>query len=176
MFDPTPKGTHATKASGTDTCTGTTSRIGSAWATTQASMRYQVILICLTFDVREVLQLVTEQPLWFWRTENGDPTLKSFDEIHASHAQKAYLEGRDLRRGMRGLERKWATRTMSFGAEAAELHLRTRGDQARMLRIAWDYTMHGGNQALFGIPGDHSCQQCGSEDSAEHWMGQCTAE
>ena len=121
------------------------------------------------------MMLITERPIWYWATMDGQPTLKNFDDIRAADAERTYLEGRDLRRSMVGLEPKLASRSMSFGAEAAELHLRTRGDQARMLRIAWDYTMHGGNKAKFRMPGDHSCKLCGREDSAEHWMSQCPA-
>ena len=127
----------------------------------------------LTFTAEEVMELVTALPIWYWANEKGGPTLKNFDDIREAHAQKTYLEGRDIRRAMEGREKKWATRSVVLGAEAAELPLRTRGDQARLVRIAWDYTMHGGTRARYGMAGDNSCQICGGEDSAEHWMAQC---
>ena len=130
----------------------------------------------LTFTMEEVMELITSRDVWYWAGEDGRPTLKSYDEIRGRHALEEYLLGRDVRRGMVGLERKWATRSVSFAAAAAELHLRSRGDQARLCRIAWDYTMHGGNKTKMELPGDHSCTLCGGVDSAEHWMAQCMSE
>ena len=54
----------------------------------------------LTFDVKEIMMLITERPIWYWATMDGQPTLKNFDDIRAADAERTYLEGRDLRRSI----------------------------------------------------------------------------
>ena len=130
----------------------------------------------LTYTMSDVMDLVTEQNVWYWSDLAGKPTLKSYDQLRNSHALEEYLTGRDIRRAMAGLEPKWATRSVRFAAAAADLHMRCRGDLACLCRIAWDQVLHGGNKTKFEMPGDHSCQLCGGIDSAEHWMAQCPGE
>ena len=64
-------------------------------------------------------------------------------------------------------------RSIRFATECAETQHKGKGDKARMHRIIWDHYMHGGNKLKMGI-GDGKCNLCQQQDSARHWIEDCT--
>ena len=83
----------------------------------------------------DVISLLTTAPIWYWATTDGQPTLRTYTEIRAEDGLERYLQGRDRKRADKGLSNKWATRSVEFAAEAADLDSRSVGDRARIVRI-----------------------------------------
>ena len=76
----------------------------------------------------------------------------------------------------RGELPKWTGRSYCHAAQCAGLKYRTPGDKARLVRILWDIVHHGGNQRKHDPTLEGLCNLCECQDSARHWMLECSAE
>ena len=129
----------------------------------------------LTYTVDDSLRVFTREECYYWADTNGTPTLQTFQEIVDAKNCINYVSTRDASRVERNDEPKWCGRTYQHAALCAELHHRSKGDRARLIRIMWDLYYHGGTQKKFDHNHDGLCNLCSLPDSAEHWIMDCRA-
>ena len=121
--------------------------VGDYEAADSIAESYKVIKL----EAKEVMDMLTTAPIWYWTTADGRPTLRTYEEIRREGSLKGYLRERDEAREERDLDSKWDRRSVKFAADVAHLECRNAGDRTRLVRINWDYYMHGVIVRKFGM-------------------------
>ena len=65
--------------------------VGDYEAADSIAQSYQVVQL----EAEEVMDMLTTAPIWFWATQDGRPTLRTYEEIKKENSLKEYLEERD---------------------------------------------------------------------------------
>ena len=123
--------------------------------------------------MQEVLYSISMSDGLFWGDEEGNPSLKSYEDCVPAVKSIKYLVKRDKFREDRAEPPKWVGRSLRFAARVKEMTRRTRADAARLLRIGFDWFNHGGNKRKHNRREKGLCELCHLPDSQTHWMMEC---
>lgn len=60
----------------------------------------------MNIEAADAMLILTSAPIWYWATEDGRPTLRTYTEIRSEWDRAAYLQRRDKNRQEKGARSK----------------------------------------------------------------------